>query len=207
VTVAQFRAFTIAIGKEGDYVRALRGLLNHPVTNVTWHGAIAYCNWLTQALRASPAAPEPLKGLLHQGWRITLPGEAEWEKAARGATARVFAWGDDYDPDKANVSDTRLGDTSPVGCFARGATPEDLQDMTGNVWEWTRSHYKPYPYVFKDGREDLKAGDNILRVLRGGSFNLVARFARCAYRDWGNPSGRSGDNGFRVVAVPFNSAL
>jgi formylglycine-generating enzyme required for sulfatase activity len=121
----------------------------------------------------------------------------------------VFAWGDDYDPDKANVSDTRLGDTSPVGCFARGATPEDLQDMTGNVWEWTRSHYKPYPYVFKDGREDLKAGDNILRVLRGGSFLNEARNARCAsrYRYWHDPNIRSVDSGFRVVAVPFNSAL
>jgi len=203
VTVAQFRAFEAVTGKADERARALRGQPNHPVTGVTWHAASAYCHWLTQVLRASPHTPEPLKGLLNSGWCLTLPSEAEWEKAARGPTARQFAWGDDYDPDKANVADTRLGDTSPVGCFARGATPEGVHDLTGNVWEWTRSHYKAYPYVANDGREDLKAPDNVSRVLRGGSFIRGAGDARCAFRLRNYPYYWDDHYGFRVVAVPF----
>lgn len=209
VTVAQFREFAQTTDKLSEYERALQSPANHPVTSVTWHAAIAYCRWLTDTLRNRADTPEPLKTLLtKEQWTITLPSEAEWEKAARGPSAgsgdgRLFAWGDDYDPDKANVGDTKIGGPSPVGCFAMGATPEGLQDLTGNVWEWTRSHYKGYPYVDKIEREDLKAGDNVSRGMRGGSYDFGARLARCAYRLAGYPDDRYSGSGFRVGVVPF----
>ncbi|HFQ94903.1 MAG TPA: formylglycine-generating enzyme family protein, partial [Anaerolineae bacterium] len=73
---------------------------------------------------------------------------------------------------------------------------------SGNVLEWTRSHYKGYPYVPDDGRKDLTAGDNVPRVLRGGSFVFGAAAARCPRRFRSGPIFRINDVGFRVAAAP-----
>ena len=70
--------------------------------------------------------------------------------------------------------------------------------MAGNVWEWTRSVYKGYPYDPADGREDLDAGDT--RVVRGGSFFNLRFDARCAVRRWVGPQGSWSSFGFRVVS-------
>lgn len=77
--------------------------------------------------------------------------------------------------------------------------------MSGNVWEWTRSIYKEYPYNARDGREDLQSSDN--RVLRGGSFVNNDRNARCALRHRLQPGLRFRSDGFRVVASPSDSGL
>lgn len=71
--------------------------------------------------------------------------------------------------------------------------------MSGNVWEWTRSLVRPYPYVPQDGREDMQSTDP--RVLRGGSFDLNQWRARCAYRNGDYPAVRSNRYGFRVAVV------
>ena len=76
--------------------------------------------------------------------------------------------------------------------------------MSGNVLEWTRSEWKPYPYDPSDGRENMKASAQVLRVLRGGSF-YNSRYARCAFRYRGAPGGRLIYIGFRVVLSPFSS--
>src|SRR5712692_8747240 len=171
----------------------LRGIPNHPVVNVTWYDALAYCDWLTKQLREWEKTPEPLVALLRQeGWRVTLPSEAEWEKAVRGPSTgsgdgRIYPWGDDFDPDKANTAEPGNDGTSAVGCFPRGASPYHVLDMAGNVWEWTRSLWgkdwkKPefrYPYNPVDGRENLSAPNDVLRVLRGCAFWGGQRFARC----------------------------
>ncbi len=213
VTVAQFKAFVDASGHKLRDKDSIRGRPNHPVVNVTWHEAIAYCDWLTETLRQWQGTPEPLAGLLRkEKWCITLPSEAEWEKAARSSDGRAYPWGNDFDPDKANTSETGIGATSAVGSFSGGASSYGLLDLSGNVWEWTRSLWgkdfsKPdfkYPYDPKDKRrEDLKAPDDILRVLRGGSFFNGARDARCAFRGRYNPFSWVGFNGFRVAASPF----
>ncbi len=86
--------------------------------------------------------------------------------------------------------------------------------MAGNVWEWTRSLWGEkignpdftYPYNPKDGRENLKAGDETLRVLRGGAFDDGRTFARCAYRVDFSPFGGWGRYGFRVVVSPISPA-
>jgi formylglycine-generating enzyme required for sulfatase activity len=199
VTVAQFRAFVEDREGNGGFKAGdpdcLRGVDNHPVVWVSWHEALAYCQWLTTKLVSSDLTPEPLRRLLAskqagQGWRVTLPSEAEWEKAARGTDGRIFPWGDKEDTDKANYDDTGIRSTSAVGCFPGGASPFAAEEMSGSVWEWTRSLWgkdweEPefkYPYKVDDGRERLDASADVLRVLRGGSWGGSANLARCACR-------------------------
>lgn len=193
--------------------RACAGLPNHPVVNVTWYETLKYCEWLTKRLRAWKETPEPLAILLRQeGWRVTLPSEAEGEKAARGAEdGRIYPWGNEFDPNKANTAESWIGATSAMGCFPTGASPYGVMDLSGNVWEWTRSlwgtdYMKPefrYPYDPTDQqRERIAAPDDVLRVLRGGAFWLNLWNARCAYRGWDLPDYRSVSLGFRVVVLP-----
>jgi formylglycine-generating enzyme required for sulfatase activity len=210
VTVAQFRAFvhTSEYQAQGPWER-YSGRDNHPVVVVSWYDAQAYCAWLTEQLRAWEGTPEPLARLLRQeDWQVRLPTEPEWEKAARGTDGRVFPWGDEPDPNRANYDDTGIGGTSAVGCFPGGASPYEVEELSGDVWEWTRSLWgknweKPdfkYPYRVDDDRENVEAGANVSRVLRGGTFYFNRRYVRCASR-----YGLSYWNlnlGFRVVVAP-----
>lgn len=178
-TVAQFQTFVSASGHKRSNEESWRGLPNHPVVLVTWHDAIAYCDWLNETLKSWKDTPKALAELLRQNkWRVTLPSEVEWEKAARGSDGRIYPYGDEPDPEKANTRATGVGSISAAGCFPAGASPYGLLDMSGNVWEWTRSLWGKnreapdfeYPYDSKDGeRENLNAPRDILRVVRGGS--------------------------------------
>ncbi len=203
VTNAQYALYVIdAKAKPPEHWRGgqtPKGLENHPVVNVSWHDALAYCNWLGEKI----------------GKPVKLPSEAEWEKAARGAAdQRAYPWGA-WQELRCNSSELGLGETTPVGLFLNGASPYGLLDMSGNVWEWTRSiaqqweegrkkvvqEFK-YPYKADDGREDLEAGDLFSRVLRGGSWNVNQDLARCAYRNWNRPDDGFSRLGFRVVVSP-----
>ncbi|MBN1932714.1 MAG: SUMF1/EgtB/PvdO family nonheme iron enzyme [Desulfobacterales bacterium] len=215
-TVAQYRAFVDATNYEPENPDCLKGVDNHPVVDVTWYDALRYCEWLTETLRNWENTPEPLATLLKAGdekngpWRITLPSEAQWEKAARGKDGRVYPWGEKPNTDFANYLNTGIGNTSAVGCFPHGQSPYGCLDMAGNVWEWTRSLWgkdwiRPayhYPYNPDDGRENPKAGNEMRRVLRGGSFYLNAADVRCACRNGGYPVLRFDLIGFRVVLSP-----
>jgi formylglycine-generating enzyme required for sulfatase activity len=135
---------------------------DHPVTFVDWFEASAFCAWA--------------------GGR--LPIEAEWEKGARGTDGRRWPWGDEPDATRAAVGgDLKRGATAPVGAHPGGASPYGLQDMAGNVWEWTASEH--------GGGE---------RVLRGGSFaSPDLEWARCAMRSRSRPQRRQAHIGFRVA--------
>ena len=222
MTVAQFAAFVRASSHAADR-DSLKGIANHPVVWVDWHEAMAYCRWLSEQLREvarerldtekalSESARWFWQGLTDGSLGVGLPSEAEWEKAARGADGRIYPWGKKPDPNRANYDDTGLYATSAVGCFPGGASPYGCEEMSGNVWEWTRSLWgedldKPafgYPYDPVDGRENLDASDDVRRVLRGGAFDDGARFARCAYRLGSGPGDRGDDFGFRVVVSPL----
>ena len=205
VTVDQFKVFLDDSKHQPGDKNCLKGFGNHPVVYVNWFDAMAYCEWLTKKLREwQPGTPAELAGFLRLGWRVTLPSEAQWEKAARGTDGRVYPWGKKEDPNRANYDKTGIGTTSAVGCFAKGKSPYGCLDMAGNVYEWTRSLYKGYPYKPKDGRENLedKAGR---RVLRGGAFYNHEDLVRCALRLNYYPGYADGFVGFRVVLSPFLS--
>jgi formylglycine-generating enzyme required for sulfatase activity len=95
-----------------------------------------------------------------------------------------------------------LDDTTPVDIFPGGASPYGVLDMAGNVCEWTCSAYKEYPHDPSDGREDLEAGDDVDRALRGGSWYHSADAVRCGRRDWDSPRDWLNNLGFRVVVSP-----
>jgi len=197
VTVAQFGAFVDATSFKADG-RALKAPPNHPVTFVSWTDALAYCRWLEDALKASPRTPVAVSERLRAGWRVSLPSEAEWEKAARGADGRIFPWGKEPRRDRANFEATG---TTPAGHFPCPECPFGLLDMSGSVWEWTRSPYQPYPYDEKDDRANLDA--DALWVMRGGHFGDPARFVRAATRGAADPGARRGFIGFRAAIASF----
>jgi formylglycine-generating enzyme required for sulfatase activity len=208
VTVAQFRAFVEETGFSIARVDSLRGVPNHPVVMVSWYEAFAYCGWLTGKLRSSPWTPVSLRTRLEDGWVITLPSEAEWEKAARGGDGRVYPWGDQYDPARANGAESGLETTATVGLFPPGLSPYGALDLSGNVLEWTRSLWGfdfetasfGYPYDVNDqNREAPDAPGRVLRVLRGGSFFNHGKGLRCSYRFRGYPGGQVDIVGFRTV--------
>jgi len=210
VTVAQFQSLVSESGYKPEDPKSLEGLANHPVVYVTWYDVLAYCEWLTEQLRNWQGTPEPLSSLFNkQGWCVTLPSEAEWEKAARGTDGLIYPWGNEPNPNLANCFDTGIHTTSAVGCFPGGASPYGCEEMSGNVLEWTRSLWGEYPYPTEGKeraqREDLSARDS--RVLRGGAFYLDAELVRCAFREFGDldPDFRDYLFGFRVVVSPFFS--
>ena len=199
-TNAQYQLFVLATGydppRDWNGSRAPRGWEGHPVAKVGFHDALAYCRWLSEAT----------------GRLVTLPSEAEWEKAARGADgARVYPWGDTFDATRCNVAESGFRGTTPVGIYRDGASRYGCLDMAGNVWEWTRSLWgtewqKPdfgYPYDPSDAkRETTDAADEVLRVVRGGSWDALRRDARCASRLRNPPELRYDFLGFRVVLRP-----
>ncbi len=164
--------------KTPEEYRPIFQTLNHPQVGVSWHEAIAFCRWLSGELNRP----------------VTLPSEAEWERAARHTDGREFPWGERADDiaHRCNIGETGLGNTSAVGMFPSGCAPCGAADMAGNVWEWTRS----IP-------EDLGSSD--YREFRGATWGNDSRYARCAFRGWMNPRYRLSDVGFRVVASPFSA--
>jgi formylglycine-generating enzyme required for sulfatase activity len=208
---------------------------NHPVVGVSWYEALAFTRWLTAKWRAQGFLPAgwslrlPTEGEWEKAARggikvpktpVVLPAcdiipnqTVTMDTVANPRPERAYPWGDHENTDRAdreraNFSDTQINATSAVGCFSKGSSRHGCQDMSGNVWEWTRTCLQEYPYNPKDGREDLKAGDGVPRVLRGGAFYLsYFNFVRCAYRDRLDPDFRDDDIGFRVVFAPNFSDL
>ena len=180
VTNTQYAAYAQAKGLNWSMPA---GKENHPVVSVNWDDAVAFCAWAAQVT----------------GRNVKLPTEAQWEKAARGTDGRVYPWGNEApDNTRANFN---TGGTSPVGTYPTGKSPYGALDMAGNVWQWTSSLYKPYPYNPNDGREDQ--GSRETRVLRGGSWSYNSSDVRAAIRVGSYPNNRNDNNGFRVaVSAP-----
>jgi formylglycine-generating enzyme required for sulfatase activity len=154
---------------------------NRPVVGVSWFDAVAYCAWL--------AARAP---------GVRLPTEAEWECAARGVGARKYPWGNE-EPDarRANYV-AEVGHATPVGLYPRGATPEGVDDLAGNVWELLADWFGEDYYQKSPSRNPKGPASGDSRVLRGGSWFDDPRDVRVSYRGW---YAGDGDNniGFRCV--------
>ncbi len=180
---------------------------SHPVVNVTWPDAVAFCAWLSQK----------------EGKVYRLPTEAEWEYACRARTYTRFFTGDNPGSLQgfANVQDASIEGkipkpaltkypnfkfddgwpfTSPVGQFK--SNDFGLYDMQGNVWEWCWDLYGNNYYESSPLQDPQGASLSAFRVYRGGSCFDSAWSCRSAFRYFENPSVRSYDLGFRVVLSP-----
>lgn len=170
-------------GWDGDQFPAERG--SHPVVDVSWIDANEYCKWLSEKTKKN----------------YRLPTEAEWEKAARSEDGRVYPWGNEFDTDKANTNEAKIGDTSDVGKFSpQGDSPYGCADMAGNVWEWCNDWFKEDEY--KQRKESVKKDppgpkNGQYHVGRGGSWYSESQYARCTYRS--GYGGSSFSCGFRIV--------
>jgi formylglycine-generating enzyme required for sulfatase activity len=193
VTQAQYQVYVEATRASAPDLweggKPLPGREEHPVVSVSWGDAQRYCAWLTE-----------ITGHVNR-----LPTEAEWEKAARGTDGRLFPWGDEWDATRCNTVESGREATVPVGSHASGASPYGVLDMAGNVWEWTSSARADYPYDAADGREGADESNCGRRVVRGGSFLLDQKYARCAIRYGSDPERRPWMYGFRIVVERANN--
>jgi len=159
------------------------GLERHPVVRVTWDQARDYCTWLTTIREAT----------------VTLPTEAQWEYAAAGSRGARYPWGDDDPTEKHANFDMTVGTTTPVGSYPKGATPEGVHDLAGNVWEWCSDWHGSYDAAEQTDPRGPQTGNG--RVLRGGAFRSDPDALRCAYRVGNLPEYAYYGIGFRCVVV------
>ena len=161
----------------GDWA-VLYGYEDHPVTEVSWYGALAYCDWAERR----------------------LPSEAEWENAARGEDGRRYPWGNDnITCDRANFIGCQ-GGTSVVGTHPTGASLYGVMDMAGNVWEWVADWYAEDAYSHSSETNPTGPLLGTTHVLRGGSWALSRYSFHLAVR-------RSEDPGFADSHLGFRCAV
>lgn len=201
----QGNEFNIETGNNALYRNMGRNLTNpsNPIVGISWDDAIAYCRWLSGKT----------------GFYVTLPTEAQWEKAARGTGAYMYPWGNgNVSGMRANIADEAFSKefsslwvdksindgytyTAPVGSFPGGASPCGALDMAGNVWEWCLDWYASgYDETSNVNPKGPEKGE--YRVMRGGSWSYYNGRCNCAYRNCERPSRRAPDIGFRIVINP-----
>jgi len=186
VTNAQYKKFFDATGREppvdsvapdapynwrnGNYPA---GEDNHPVVNVTWYDAEAYCKWADKR----------------------LPTEAEWEKSCRGGDGRRWSFGNSFITSFVNTHELELKWSQAVGSFPEDRSSYGVYDMSGNAMEWTASWYNPYPTSTL--KRETFGEQN--RVIRGGAWLTSYLTARCTSRNFAVPEKKHRTMGFRCA--------
>jgi formylglycine-generating enzyme required for sulfatase activity len=166
-----------------------QGDSNRPVEKLTYFDAQAYC--------AAVSARERQAGRLPTGYEYRLPSEAEWEYACRAGTTNQFSFGDDPQGTDAFAwtSENSESTTHPVGL--KRPNPWGLYDMHGNVWEWCRDWFAPYPT--NPAVDPVGPASGKLKIFRGGGWNQEIQFARSANRFGMSPSNGIHFVGFRLA--------
>jgi formylglycine-generating enzyme required for sulfatase activity len=221
VTNAAYQRFVQATGYQApanvnaastlwEHNAPLPGIEQHPVVNVSWLDAVAFCRWADKR----------------------LPTEAEWEKAARGTDGRTYPWGKDWDFERSNSASYWAkrtvqfnnsteweafwihGDgaaiskqqgvkgeilTMSVGSFPAGASPYGVLDLAGNAAEWVHDWYNPNYYRAAPANDPQGPERGAIKAMRGGSWLKPAISLRTTDRDWGTMDSRPSGTGFRCA--------
>jgi len=205
----------------GYWTNPLYTAPNLPVMGVNYYEATAYANWLDEKLRNDRDTPKQVKRMLENGYRVRLPTEAEWEKAARGGLEihdaeghsldnpfprREWPWGTEWDADKCNTIEsgehTPYGWITPTGMHKSGQSPYGIMDMCGQLWEWAAGELYAYPDAPEYVQAFVKQERHKYRVLRGGSWHDDRSVIRCATRMPTIPHDQHWNLGIRLVIGP-----
>ena len=195
VTVAQYRKFCEATERKMPDAPSWGWKEDHPMVMVIWQDSADYAKWSG----------------------VSLPTDAQWEKAARGTDGRIYPWGNSWDLNKC-ITYPDGGSTDPVGSHPEGTSPYGCMDMAGNVQEWCADWYDPNYYKNAPTRNPKgpsraakftmmptgHAGEGSgARVSRGGSWDYGSYDSfRCASRNYSASTGRSHARGFRCAKTP-----
>jgi hypothetical protein len=165
---------------------------NNPRENVSWYQSVAFGRWLNQRLQGLELNWLNNSGngklfIIGRNAEVRLPLEWEWQWAAQGGQAQqTHPWGNKWQEGYANRYEAGLEQTTAVGMYPQGRAACGAYDMSGNVWEWCANKY---------------SNDQGWKVVRGGSFHYIQRFAACDYRDYYRPFYRDFNIGFRLVVA------
>ena len=163
------------------YGRFPEELALHPVVCVGWEDSTAYCRWAG----------------------LTLPTEAQWEKAARGSAGYKYPWGNEWNLTHCMNYMNKGGEqTAPFYGCPSGMSDYGLFNCSGNVLEWCRDWYEAGYYAISPLKNPEGPFQGTYRIARGGSWGSGPGDCRCAYRgDYNLPGERANFRGFRVASV------
>ena len=180
-TVAQWRVYCNASNRGMPEAPKWGWVESHPIVNISWEEAKAYCGWLTKIMNA----------------KYRLPTEAEWEFAARGGKlSKGTKFSGDISIDNAGWYGVN-SDSKTHEAASKKSNELGIYDMSGNVWEWCGDLYGPYEGTSQTNPQGPVSGS--YRVMRGGGWSGMASFCSVADRLYIGPTGRSMSLGFRVV--------
>jgi len=216
-TNSQFNTFLINSNYKCKY-KYPKNDHNHPVTWVTWHDAIAYCEWLNKSLKSrithnnSVNLSKDFKNLINDNnYQICLLSEKEWLYAAT-LDKNIYPWGNKVSVNCCNFKTSKLNKTCPVGCYIEGISENGLFDLSGNTWEWLRTKWGPRfeerkykkTNTISDDRDNIYTEKKFLRAMKGGSFAVEYKRLKINFEDAVTPESSDDADGFRIGIVKLS---